>query len=577
MVIMIATEDAAALKGVEEFLTHHTKHRIITAGSVEQIEEAGTEAEELDLLLCARHFSTTDGQAVQEAMLSKFPGLYSGYFTETDEDPTLQLGPQDRAFGPASSPEDLLEWIRTLEQLPRPEAKSTQPITLPESLLGHTIGDYKIEAKRSTFPRSESYQATQLTMHRPVVLERLKAEFQHDVNAKRNFRALVRSQATVVHPSIATVFEAQETEAGEIFYTREYVKGKSLPELAAAKQKLPQKELLALLRAAGEAMVYYADREIPRYRLRPQHLFQGDDGMPRLANLATIPADATCDDAKDLFVLADAIEAISYGRTQDAELTAVLQQMRGRTQPAIRTWQGLVQASRSALQKLAEISASKSSKLGHVTGKLRKPKRKALPWAVGGVGAALVAAGALILPALNKPSARKLDDLIHIPAGEGIFGTSKVSLKEFWISKYEVTIAQYAEFLTACPALDRTYDHADQPKTKVTHKPLNWDEYFPAATAGTTFKGHKITLNCPVLWADWWDAYAYAKWAGQRLPNEQEWETAARSSKGSAYPWGNDSAPGKANTGMISVAPLVVVVSRTASPPGVKWMPSPKI
>lgn len=123
-------------------------------------------------------------------------------------------------------------------------------------------------------------------------------------------------------------------------------------------------------------------------------------------------------------------------------------------------------------------------------------------------------------------------EMVWVPGGEFVFGTNerlpdegpeqKISLPAFWIDKYEVTNFQYQQFTQ------------DTQRKSPTHFE---NRTFPA---GKT--------DHPVTFVSWYDADAYCQWAKKRLPNDREWEKAARGPDARSYPWGNEFGISFANT-----------------------------
>ncbi len=160
----------------------------------------------------------------------------------------------------------------------------------------------------------------------------------------------------------------------------------------------------------------------------------------------------------------------------------------------------------------------------------------------------------LILFAFVLGCEKAPNNMVLVESGEFTMGSNTsdpddgpervVSLDSFYIDTYEVTNAEYREFV----------------REKKHREPRDW-----------IVQGWRDDkANNPVVFVSFDDSWEFCQWREKRLPTELEWERAARGTDARTYPWGDEFDRTKANTSLSGIVGTVAVTRHAegASPVG---------
>jgi formylglycine-generating enzyme required for sulfatase activity len=169
------------------------------------------------------------------------------------------------------------------------------------------------------------------------------------------------------------------------------------------------------------------------------------------------------------------------------------------------------------------------------------------------VGGSLVRSASSGTPSAPPTNPNDEVELVYIAAGEFTMGhkdsydtlpVRRMTLPAFFIDKYEVTNKRYKRYIDAT-----NYKVPWSQEPAVAAYIWDWQKRMYPQGRG----------DDPVVLVSWEDAKAFCAWAGKSLPNEAQWEKAARGVNGKPYPWGNSWEAKKANTsesGLKQTAPF---------------------
>ena len=147
---------------------------------------------------------------------------------------------------------------------------------------------------------------------------------------------------------------------------------------------------------------------------------------------------------------------------------------------------------------------------------------------------------------VNSQQLNSLGEMVEIPAGECELGNNsmdaldnerlahKIYLDSYWIDRYPVTCGEYQVFMEAGGYQNPQWwsvEGWEWLQTEGVIQPLYWNS-------------DRLQHNHPVYGVSWYEADAYSRFVGKRLPTEAEWEKAAswdvKANYHRTYPWGED-------------------------------------
>ena len=448
-----------------------------------------------------------------------------------------------------------------------------------DPLIGVQVGDYRVQQLIGEGSWGRVYLALQLSVNRRVGMEVLDPARAGNDGVRGQFLAHARAKAAVQHPFIMSVFETDEHN-GLAFYTHEFLDGASMEDLIAKGQVLDEKTALHVLKVAGEALQYLWSHNISHAPIEAGSLRLGGDNIARMANIAAANPDPSVTVESELLTVGTILRRLTKEESISPGFRMLLGRMTGGPNP-VNGWPAVLQAVKALEPKVIPVEAAKMKAADAAAMRAveaaRRSKKRGIIINICTLTALLALLGFVIWKYAIS-NARRLDMQVQIPAGRYMVGSpqegTNATLGKFEIDKYEVSIGEYAKFIAWCeqnaarehefdhPRGDRKTPHVNEDvKALILNATVRGGRVFkhaanPAQKLGED-PGAEVDLNSPMVAVTFWDAYAYAQWRGKiadkdgiprDLPTEEEWEAAARGTKGYKYPWGDELKPKNFNS-----------------------------
>jgi serine/threonine protein kinase len=194
---------------------------------------------------------------------------------------------RDQRFGP---------FVATLAQHYARQSKTTG--TFQVETLGMTeqpsrssgrirseIAGYEVLQQIGEGAMGRVFKARQKSLDRIVALKVLAPSLAKDEDFVRRFQREGRAAASLSHPNVVSVIDSGVDEQGYYYIAFEFIDGQTLQDVLKAREKLPEKEALAIARGVADALHAAERAQVVHRDVKPSNIIITKEGVPRLVDL----------------------------------------------------------------------------------------------------------------------------------------------------------------------------------------------------------------------------------------------------------------------------------------------------
>jgi serine/threonine protein kinase len=460
-------------------------------------------------------------------------------------------------------------------------------------LIGQKLGQYGILSVLGEGGMSTVYRARQASIQRDVAVKVIEAKMTNDTAFLKRFEREAQLIASLSHTHIVKVFDYGQ-QNNVIYLVMELLSGGSLNELLQ-KGPLAPDRVFRLVDQVTSALDYAHQKGVVHRDLKPQNLMFDesgnvlltDFGLARLVNQTSAMTQTgltlgtpaymspeqwthdSVDGRSDIYAFGITLFQMITGKLPfngDTPYRLMYQHLYDQP-PSVLTINPRLPAGLDLviMQALAKDPDTRFNTAGEMaaafraavtnpvrmqnraqTGPLQsRPQTGPLPTL------ALTPAQTGPLPKLIKRLAIEAGHVrtdprdiaqVYVPAGQFSMGSTaqpnargdeqpihdvRIS-SAFWLDQYAVTNTAYKAFVE-----DGGYAKSQYWSNN------GWQWLTVNGISGPGNYTGFAEPQQPRVGVSWYEADAYARWRGGRLPTEAQWEYAARGSQGLIYPWGN--------------------------------------